>query len=427
MNKLIAVLIILLAAQLSVAQPAIKDYVTGNTAAIASIDPATSGFEDLTPIGNAIGDARIVMLGEQDHGDAPTFAAKIRLVIYLHKTKGFDVLAFESDLFSSTYGFEQLPDPRAGFPGYYKANIFPYWTICDAATPLFTKYFPESFATANPLILAGFDNQMYLRYSYQHLGKTMDSISRSIDLAIVHQESQYKELLATIELLSNQMLVLSKNRKYYEQAALSFQEFRNQLAKKLEPQSFWLLVADNLITSCNQIAYKDADFTKSCNYRDSQMAANLEWLCNNKYPGKKIIVWAANYHVSKYSGHFNKKSMNESMAMATVFAGDEKLRAQTYSIGFASYDGDAGRIGTTAFRIDKPENNGFENWIDKTVNYAFVDFRPFNIQQPGFNDEFPLKSSVSAQGVHKSHDALWNRMFDGIFFIRHMYPCKISY
>jgi len=427
MYKLIAFFLFLLPYRMSFAQKEIQSYVTGNTATIASIDPEATGFEDLIPVGNAIGDAKIVMLGEQDHGDAPTFAAKIRLVNYLHKSKGFDVLAFESDLFSATYGFEQLPDPGKNFAGYYKANIFPYWTICDASSTLFTKFIPESFSSNNPMILAGFDNQMYLRYSYQHLSKSIDSIAQALDLPLVHQEAQFKEQLATIELLSNQMLVLSKNKKYYEQAAESFQVLKAQLSKKLEPQSFWLLVIDNLIATCNQIAYKDADFTKSCNFRDAQMAANLKWLCEVKYPGKKILVWAANYHISKYTGHFKKKSMNESLAMASIFVHDPLLLAQTYSIGFSSYGGDAGRIGTNTFRVDQPDRNGFENWIDKSVNYAFVDFKAFNLVNPGFNTEFPLKSSVSAQGVHKSHNAQWNKMFDGIFFIRHMYPCKIKY
>ena len=268
---------------------------------------------------------------------------------------------------------------------------------------------------------------MYLRYSYQHLSKSIDSIARSLELELVHQEAQFREQLSTIELLSNQMLVLSKNRKYYEQAAESFQVLKAQLAKKPEPQSFWLFVVDNLIATCNQIAYKDADFIKSCNFRDAQMAANLKWLCEVKFPGKKIIVWAANYHISKYTGHFKKKSGYESLAMASIFINEPRLLAQTYSIGFSSYDGVAGRIGTNTFRVDQPDKNGFENWIDKSTNYAFVDFRAFNLVNPGFSTEFPLKSSVSPQGVHKSHDAQWNRMFDGIFFIRHMYPCKIKY
>ncbi len=65
---------------------------------LKSIDPNETDFADLDGFGKAVGDARIVFLGEQTHGDGATFHAKTRLIKYLHETKGFDVLAFESGL-----------------------------------------------------------------------------------------------------------------------------------------------------------------------------------------------------------------------------------------------------------------------------------------------------------------------------------------
>lgn len=81
-------------------QKDIKQFVVENRVDILSISPDSTDFSDLEAIGKAIGDSRIVMLGEQDHGDAPTFLAKTRLIKYLHEQKGFNVLAFESDFFA---------------------------------------------------------------------------------------------------------------------------------------------------------------------------------------------------------------------------------------------------------------------------------------------------------------------------------------
>ncbi len=42
----------------------------------------------------------MVLLGEQHHGDGATFQAKTRLVKYLHEQKGFNVLVWESDVYT---------------------------------------------------------------------------------------------------------------------------------------------------------------------------------------------------------------------------------------------------------------------------------------------------------------------------------------
>ena len=54
--------------------------------AIRSIDPsiADDDFADLKPLMTAIGEARIVVLGEESHGDGATFLAKGRLIKFLH-------------------------------------------------------------------------------------------------------------------------------------------------------------------------------------------------------------------------------------------------------------------------------------------------------------------------------------------------------
>jgi erythromycin esterase-like protein len=66
----------------------IKTYVKESPATIRAIVPDSIDFSDLETLGVAIGDSRIVMLGEQDHGDAPTFLAKTRIIKYLHEKKG---------------------------------------------------------------------------------------------------------------------------------------------------------------------------------------------------------------------------------------------------------------------------------------------------------------------------------------------------
>lgn len=66
---------------------------------IRSIDPEDDNFADLRPLKKYLGKARIIQLGEQSHGDGATFFAKQRLIRFLHKEMGFNVLAWEAGFF----------------------------------------------------------------------------------------------------------------------------------------------------------------------------------------------------------------------------------------------------------------------------------------------------------------------------------------
>lgn len=403
----------------------LQSFVSKNAVLIHSIQPDSTDFTDLEPIGHAIGNARIVMLGEQDHGDAPTFLAKSRLVNYLHQKKGFTVLAFESDFFSATFGFENTATTQQDYLKFYKANIVPYWTIADACSALFTKIIPQSYSRPDRLIIAGFDNQMFYKYAATHLSKTIDSLSRQRNLEILNNQPLYKAILSGIDTLSNSFLCTTKKKEYYKQSIENLLLLKSQFIEKSNQQEVAVLLIDNLIAFANQLL-SQSDFTAMANLRDQQMAENLKWLCLSKFPKEKIIVWAANYHVSKYMGHFRKKRINDHLPMATHFVADPVLNNQTYVLGFTSFEGEAGRIGTKAFPVDKPHENGFETLLNPSFEYVFTDFKKFNLLYPQFEQEFELKSCVSANNVHQSNSGPWNKIFDGIFFIRHMYPCKIK-
>jgi len=398
-------------------QDNIKKYVKENTISIKTIDPDSINFSDLETIGNSIGNSKIVMLGEQDHGDAPTFLAKTRLIKYLHEKKGFNVIAFESDFFGLNFGWDHITKTPENVSKFIQQNIFPIWTGCNTCNQLFNNYIPDSYTTSNPIAVTGFDNQMILSYSYKYLVSKLDSVLKSEDLPITKQENYRSQILPVIDSIRIWYFRPPKDTSFFLRAGQYLAEIKKQAAQKLNKSDYWMVVIENLLQENLSYQTIQSDFRFARNARDYQMASNLKWLCKNKYPNEKIIVWAANYHVAKYVDSTN--STKTLTAMGSFFTSDSLLMSSTYIIGFTSYDGEAGRLGFKNYSINKPRSNSFENWISEKYDYAFVDFKKYNKIFPNKFESFFMKGLG-----HNNFKNEWSRIFDGVFYIKKMYPCQ---
>lgn len=402
-------------------QQTMQKYVAENTNKLATIQPDSNGDTHLEAIGQAIGDARVVMLGEQDHGDAPTFLAKSRLIRYLHEKKGFNVLAFESDFFGLAEGWRRLSKDGEDIDSFVRENVFGIWTGCNTCQDLFYSYIPQTFRSAQPLQLAGVDNQVFLSYSTRQLVPWIDSVMREMELPIVNDPAYAARVLPLLDSLPK-WFVRPKDTMQMGVCAAYLDTIRQQAAIRIKEDDFRLLVMDNLIAELREFRVMGIDNNAIADIRDKQMAANLAWLTDVKYKGDKLIVWAASSHLGLATGRFPGMPFDTLPTMGSEYCRNPTHREETYVMGFTSYEGRAGRLGTRIYEVRAPRAGAFEKWIDPALDYAFVDFKRYNLSYPQANEPFFLSGfgHIGSRGI-------WNRVFDGIIYIKNMYPCdKLS-
>jgi len=136
----------------------LQAWLEAHVSPIRAIDPADEDFRDLEPLGDAVGGARVVQLGEPSHGAGSCFAAKARIVKFLHQRHGFDVLIWESGLYDvalAQAAMRGTDDPMTAA----QRGVFTLWSMAAEVKPLFA-YIKASQATPRPLEMAGFDMQV---------------------------------------------------------------------------------------------------------------------------------------------------------------------------------------------------------------------------------------------------------------------------
>ncbi|NME72290.1 erythromycin esterase family protein [Flammeovirga aprica] len=391
MKKLLILTFTLLSCKLF-AQKEIKEYIRTDACEIKSMDINHQDNEDLKAIKRAIGDSRIVLLGEQDHGDAPTFLMKARLVKYLHEECGFDVIAFESNFYDLQGAFER---DSLNFEDAHK-GIFPIWSQCSECDPLFS-YLENTLKTKNPLYISGFDMQLFFIENYRN---EFRAFLKDNNLKVSNDERFFKVFD-----------VLVKDNKAYDldEEELSFyfkeleQLYTSYPKDDFRKQELHSLIGHSKMRTASNIR-------ETLNIRDKYMADNLLWLSNQRFKDKKIIVWAHNFHIAR----------NTSKKVVSLGGEVHKaLGSQIYSLGFTSFSGSTGWANQTDalhnYDIEEPHRSSIENDF-KALGYkqAFLDFRSYSGKKKNF----------SMKGLrHRVEVRDWMNILDGVIYIEEMKPC----
>ncbi|ANQ50416.1 erythromycin esterase family protein [Flammeovirga sp. MY04] len=390
-------LLFTLIAHILFGQKDIKNYVLENTSPITSFDFDQEDYSDLEAIKNSIGDAKVVMLGEQDHGDANTFKMKSRLVKYLHEELGFNIIAFESNFYGMQKNFEEDPQNFEAA----KDKIFQIWTKCEECQSTF-DYIKDTYSSNQPLYMTGVDVRRYDAHPKDIYSEDFDRFLSDNNIEI-EDKKRFIDILDELYKNEYDSKATEKDRSFFFATLKSIdQEYSKDDFMKQELQNLNGYAENSWLINMKKIYSKNSTFQ----YRDVQMANNLIWLSQKRFPNEKIIVWAANMHTAKSHLKFHS-----SLGLMTY----KTLGNEMYTLGFTSYKGQAGRINTEPYNIRKPAKNSFEQWLsDSKYTLSFTDFTEFK----GKAVHFSMKGLIDFPYRMK-----WTEVYDGVIYIEEQLSC----
>jgi erythromycin esterase len=405
-----------------------------NAVDVRSVDADDVDFSDLEPLKNAIGDAAVVLLGEQTHGDGTTFLAKVRLIKFLHREMGFDMVAFESGFYD---GCKLWLDILAGEDGIAAAGkgIYYHWAYCPEVQPLF-RYAAETALSTAPLEIAGVDCKFNGSYSDMYLVTDLENfLSTGLPSAMETENWRtFRRVLNDLALGVN--IVPGEEEQEIFYAFLDFLQagvdslpgngFSMSQSPVLQSPAFWKQMLVNIRVQADRDWYQGDKDLLFGNIRDARMADNLLWLFQNPSKGRKIIVWAATMHTLRNPEEIDL--MEEGFTyegfrpMGQVLW--ENLGQELYSIGFTAYEGKYYSLSKHRVMEVSPAPEGSLDYFMKQAGFrfGFVDFR-----NPGTGGEWLKQPLVSRPLGNANCKADWSRILDGMFFMDYLEPSNRKY
>lgn len=297
--------------------------------------PGVDDFADLAPLGEAIGDRRIVMLDELTHGEGNVYEAKVRTVRYLRERKGFDLLVLESGLFDVARLWHSRQPLRENAPG----NIFYMYSNSAEVWPLY-DYLDAQRDVPGAMQLAGFDGRLSGKLSRRQLVPQLRAYLLRHPLDATHAQRLERHLQQIQRLLDGQLAAAQDavRRQFLDDAQWLDQLLpapdNVQGADVFNSDGFWRRINASLQRMA-EVAWQLRPFDE----HDPVMAGNLQWLLEQAYPGRKAVVWGHYAHLNRLGGYRDGHPRGMPPVDNVTRALPAALQAQTYVLHFAGARG----------------------------------------------------------------------------------------
>jgi len=387
----------------------VVDWISENAIPINTVIPGSKP-DDLLPLKDIVGEARIVSLGEPTHGNREVFLLKHRLIEYLVKEKGFHIFALECP-FGEAYDINRYVVDGIGDPKKALAGIY-YWTW-DTQELLelieWMRTYNVNPANTKKVKFYGFDPQdpeRAARVMLEYLAKVDPNLEKIVrpELGILEVPFSIPENLgrrqyipeeydsSSLKEVRHVMMAFDKNKdKYIAASSTSEWTLSRQHVRQVE-----------LYIEANE---GSQDYGK---VRDYGQAENIKWILDQEGENGKVLVWAHNSHVSnssrrgfKWMGGVLKEWYGDQLRIFGFFFNKGSFKAldegkvskgmHNFSVGPApkgtmQYVMESAGLSVAAIDLqDLPENGTIHDWFYNPQQSRFS-WGGYNEDEP--NDYF---------------------------------------
>ncbi|SHI97604.1 erythromycin esterase family protein [Aquimarina spongiae] len=390
---------------------------------------AETGLEDFSSLKTILEDKKVIGLGETSHGTKEMFQMKHRFLEFLVKEMGFRTFAIEA----SHIGCRPIND----YVLYGKSNSrdalssqgFWVWDTEEVVDMIeWMRKYNAEVSDDKKVQFVGIDTQVKaLELAYDNINtflsktKINTKIKEQVDSLFVKLSTSinYKDISSQrnklYELLSK--LVLHKTKLVHNSSISEYENVIADFRKVLQG-----------VESNDRKLQKN---TSTYSIRDEFMAQTVLEI-SQKQPGRKIVIWAHNGHISKNSKEKVNGYPNPLGSALARYFGDDY-----YAIGFSTYQGSFQAMnylprekkytGVIPFQIPPALEGSLDWYFAQSKNdIFFIDLNESNSSSPAIKNFLNKKLEMYYAGASWSKDythASKQRIvpvktFDGMIFIQ---------
>lgn len=317
-------------------------------------------FEDLMPLKEIIGDARIVALGEATQGTHEFFQMKHRLFAFLVQEMGFTTLAIESNWPEVELVNGYVQTGQGSLENHRKRLIGLYQTQEVIEMVDWMKSYNQNLETESKVSFAGL-----LVWRSPLAKKEIKAYLQQVDPS---QVSQFLTAYGCIELSGNAYPYMPPT--YQDDCREKLQAVYDNLVQHQtdyeqisSPEAFALALQSSRIILQYEDIYKhiDGDPMKLFALNERYMAENVSWLLEQGGPESKIVLWTHNIRVGRNWSAINAKTMGDHLK--------EMYQDDMVAMGFLFYRGDFRAFNMYENVEHKPSGDVFQAPLPQTGDY----------------------------------------------------------